>query len=183
MQITPLITQAEGITHFIDLLDNSEMFLRELVVNSTEAGATTIHVMPDWVHVADSAAAGEPIYRFMLLDNGCGMNREELRTFFRNMLNSGKELGKQGNFGVGGRASTLGISPQGVFVISCKDGEWSMIKMIKLDGRYGLLNFEYDDEGTLIKDDVIEPPEAYKDMGRENGIDQHGNHGNPRWRP
>ncbi len=84
------------------------------------------------------------------------MDREELYRFFSTLGDGGKKIGGiHDNFGVGAKIASLPWNPEGVVILSYKDGRGSMIWMV-LDpdsGDYELTEFE-GDEGNNC---VIEP--------------------------
>lgn len=126
---------------------------REFVRNSIEAGATRVEFGLEW-----EAVEAEACYRRTISDDGCGMTGDELLTFFRTLGAGGKKIGGvHDNFGVGAKIASLPWNPQGVVVISYKDGVGSLI-WIMLDeesGEYEVVEFG-DDETTAC---VIEPDE------------------------
>lgn len=134
---------------------------RELLMNALEAGATRVEFGIEWQAVEKLGA-----YRRTIIDDGCGMSRDELRDYFLTLNLGGKKIGGvHDNFGVGGKITTLPWNEEGVVVISYKDGRGSMI-WIYLDedtNEYEMLEWEGDD-GT---NEVIDPAEA----ADENGID------------
>lgn len=141
----------------------------ETVRNSIQAGATEIHVCPDWVGVEERG-----VYRFSVWDNGSGMSRQELSTYIRSLLVSGegRDTSVRGNFGHGGRTAGLAVSPLGVIFISVKDGEWGMIRIWK-DPEVGYSVFaEEGPDGE--KADVVDVPPAYKELAAKLGIEDHG---------
>ena len=76
---------------------------REAAVNALEAGATRIQFGLDWNGVAASS-----VYRRCIADNGCGMDREELVTFFRTLGGSSKTVGgPHENYGIGAKIALL----------------------------------------------------------------------------
>lgn len=127
---------------------------REFLKNSLEAGATRVEFAIEWEAVQKLG-----VYRRTVVDNGCGMTRQELLDYFGKMGESGKTLGGvHDNFGLGAKLSALPWNPDGVVVISRKAGQTSMIRM-RLDrssGDYELAEEEVD--GTSVA--VIEPEEV-----------------------
>ena len=139
-------------------------YVRELVKNSIEAKIPgqdlTIKLHPDWKYVAESAALGNPTYRLMSEDDGVGMDEGEVKMFFRSLSLSGggKAMGLHDNFGMGAKISTMPANPYGVYVMSWKDSEGSMVRLFKGDdGEYGLWRWDTDDGYTA----VVDPPDDY----------------------
>jgi hypothetical protein len=124
---------------------------REFLKNSLEAGATKVEFGIEWQAVEKSGT-----YRRTIVDNGSGMDRDELQRFFSTLGNGGKKIGGiHDNFGVGAKIASLPWNPEGVVIVSYKNGRGSMIWIV-LDpdsGDYELTEFE-GDEG---KNCVIDP--------------------------
>lgn len=124
-------------------------YVREMVKNGIEAGATTIELGIDWAQVQASHGA---VYRLMYRDNGCGMSEEELEAYFNHISAGSKVLDAQGNFGVGAKISLLPWNHKGVIVMSWQEGEGSMIRLRKANNRnYGLQKWAVpleDEEGN-----------------------------------
>lgn len=134
---------------------------REFLKNALEAGATRIEFGIEWQAVKRLA-----IYRRTVVDNGEGMTSKELLSFFSTLGAGSKKIGGiHDNFGVGAKIASLPWNPNGLVVMSYKDGEASMI-WIFLDeesGEYELAPFETP-EGN--KTYVIDP----KNVKTEDGI-------------
>lgn len=124
---------------------------RESLKNSLEANATKIEFGIEWQAVEKLGT-----YRRTVIDNGLGMDREELLTFFSTLGEGAKKIGGiHDNFGVGAKIASLPWNPEGVVVISYKHGRGSMIWiMLNPDSRdYELVEFVIDGEKSC----VIEP--------------------------
>lgn len=160
-------------------------FLRELVQNAIESGAKNILVMPDWVYVQasgnpendkdlldwnkqpkgteknlDDLKPNNAVYRFSVMDDGCGMDAQELKTFFTSLSLSGggKDMGTHDNFGQGAKVSTMPGNPFAIYVMSWRDGVGRMIRLFRRDdGEYGLWRWEADDGYH----EVIDTPDEY----------------------
>jgi hypothetical protein len=133
---------------------------RETLKNSREAGATRVEFGIEWQAVQKAA-----VYRRTIADNGSGMSRDELKDFFSTLGAGAKKIaGVHENFGVGAKIATLPWNPEGVVVISYKDGRGSMIWIVLDEDsqEYHLADF---DTGKQ-KDVVIEPG-----VTEEDGID------------
>ena len=150
----------------VNLGSNQYQHERELVMNSLDAKATEIHITPDWVEVGRSGT-----YRYTIIDNGCGMSRDDLHERSRLLI----ETNRPDHFGVGGRISTLPLSPLGVVYMSCQDGQWNMIRLWRdpVDNYPKFFTWETDTNGsTEVVEDI---PDEYKKMARDHGIkDGHG---------
>jgi hypothetical protein len=129
---------------------------RELAVNATEAGATRIHFGIEWQGVANSR-----VYRRTIVDNGRGMNQEELRKFFGTYGGGGKPIGgAHENFGIGAKTTLLPWNHLGIVVVSWQNGQANMIRIKReaSTGEYGLQVYDAEDEdGNAVKEVVVEP--------------------------
>jgi hypothetical protein len=99
---------------------------RELARNGLEAGATNIEFGPEWEGVKATGT-----YRMQYADDGHGMTKEELREYMRTLGKGGKIVGgPHDNYALGSRMTLLPWNPAGVVVISVRDGEAYMVKMM-----------------------------------------------------
>jgi len=123
---------------------------REFLKNSLESGASKVEFGIEWQAVEKLG-----VYRRTIVDNGCGMTREELLRFFSTLGEGAKKIGGvHDNFGVGAKIASLPWNPSGVVVISYKNGQTSMI-WIALDsesGDYELLEFEAEGSTSCVID-------------------------------
>lgn len=161
--------RAAGTQHLIDRTyreGGAYQWVRETLANALEAGATRVEFGIEWQGVA---ARG--VYRRTIIDNGRGMDPEELVAFFGTFGSGGKPIGGlHENFGVGAKTSLMPWNPYGVVVISWQDNEPAMI-WIQRDqhtGEYGLRLFRTRDPSTkeFSLEAVIRP---FQD--RDHGID------------
>ena len=98
---------------------------REFLKNSIEAEATKVEFGIEWQAVEKFG-----VYRRTVADNGIGMTKDELLTFFSTLGEGAKRIGGiHDNFGVGAKIASLPWNPEGVVVISYKDGKGSMIRI------------------------------------------------------
>jgi Histidine kinase-, DNA gyrase B-, and HSP90-like ATPase len=146
-----------GASHFVNRMFEAcgnYQWAREFLKNSLEAGATKIEFGIEWQSVEQ-----EGVYRRTVTDNGSGMTRDELLRFFSTLgEGAGRIGGIHDNFGVGAKIASLPWNPEGVVVISYKDGRASMIK-IELDpesAEYELVEFQ-SEKGTAY---VINPADV-----------------------
>lgn len=113
---------------------------REFLKNSLEAGARRVEFGIEWQAVEKFG-----VYRRTVMDDGMGMDRDQLLKFFSTLGEGAKKIGGlHDNFGVGAKIASLPWNPQGVVVISYKAGRGSMIWIV-LDpdsGDYELAEFE-----------------------------------------
>jgi Histidine kinase-, DNA gyrase B-, and HSP90-like ATPase len=120
-----------GASHFVNRMFEAcgnYQWAREFVKNSIEAGAKKVEFGIEW-----QAVERHGIYRRIIADNGTGMTREELLSFFSTLGDGAKRIGGvHDNFGVGAKIASLPWNPEGVVVISYKDCRPSMI-YIQLD--------------------------------------------------
>ena len=115
-------------------------------------------------------------YRRTVADDGAGMDRDQLLRFVSTLGEGGKRIaGVHDNFGVGAKIASLPWNPEGVVVISRKNGQAAMIWIV-LDpdsGDYELDEFDTDDGKTC----VIEPCEIDGIDWAAVGPDWGGDHG------
>ena len=124
-------------------------FLRELTQNSIEAIQRTgnpgeIVWDIDWINYD----LGAGIRKLCITDTGDGMSGEEMVRFINQLSSSVAEQSFTGNYGVGAKISAATRNPAGVIYLSWKDGEGSMIHLLRDQetGQYGLKQFEHSDE-------------------------------------
>jgi len=120
-----------GASHFVNRMFEAcgnYQWAREFLKNSIEAGATKVEFGIEW-----QAVEKYGVYRRIVADNGTGMTREELLSFFSTLGEGAKRIGGvHDNFGVGAKIASLPWNSEGVVVISYKDARPSMIH-IQLD--------------------------------------------------
>lgn len=111
-----------GVQHLVERAyrESGEMqYVRELLVNALEAGATRIEFGPEWGGVEYAN-----VYRLMVADNGRGMTRAELIKFLNTFGGGGKPIGQaHENYGIGAKTSLLPWNRAGVVVISWTEEE------------------------------------------------------------
>lgn len=137
-----------GVQHLVErsYREGGELqYVRELLVNALEAGATHIEFGPEW-----HAVELEQVYRLMVADNGRGMNRVELLRFLNTYGGGGKAIGGvHENFGVGAKTSLLPWNHAGVVVMSWTEAEpWGSMIWLMRDrktGEYGARKFKTHD--------------------------------------
>jgi len=144
-------------------------FVREGFKNAEEAKATRVHIG------FELGATRQGIYRFMMVDDGCSMNRHELPSFVNKFGGGGKPIGgPHENFGVGLKSSTLPWNHHGVLIVARKERETNLIQL-HLDPKadeYGLREWNTEDEaGNPALVDVL-PIASLGPTGWEAAIDQ-----------
>jgi hypothetical protein len=111
-----------GVQHLVERAyrESGEMqYIRELLVNAIEAGATRIEFGPEW-----NAVQYANVYRLMVADNGRGMTKAELLRFLNTFGGGGKPIGAaHENFGIGAKTSLLPWNQAGVVVVSWTEAE------------------------------------------------------------
>lgn len=131
----------------------SYQWAREFLKNSLEAKATRVEFGIEW-----QAVAAKGVYRRTIIDDGAGMNAQELKAFFATLGAGAKKIGGiHDNFGVGAKIASLPWNPQGVIVISYQAGRASMI-WIMLDsdsGDYELVEFTTGEEKSVVVDPSV----------------------------
>jgi hypothetical protein len=115
---------------------------REFLRNALEAGAGTIEFGIEWQAVEKLG-----LYRRTIHDNGCGMSSDELLRFFSTLGEGAKRIGGvHENFGVGAKVAALPWNPEGVVVLSYKDGGAAMLRIMlnPETAEYQLIEFQTD---------------------------------------
>lgn len=140
---------------------------RELARNGLEAGATNIEFGPEWEGVKATGT-----YRMQYADDGHGMTKEELREYMRTLGKGGKIVGgPHDNYALGSRMTLLPWNPAGVVVISVRDGEAYMVKMMfdpdaaEGEGEFVLEEVEWKDTDGNDGLATVYPPYYDDEMG------------------
>lgn len=135
---------------------------RETTRNAIEAGASRIEFTLDW-----QAVELYGVYRRVIVDNGRGMDSEEIVEFFNTYGGGGKPIGgEHENFGVGAKTSLLPWNRHGLAVVSRSAGVDSMIWLYQGPDshEYGLKLFDVaGDDGQIIWEPVVEPYDGTED--------------------
>ncbi len=146
-----------GVQHLIERAyrESGELqYVRELYKNAEEAGATRVVFQPEWQAVEQLG-----VYRLAVVDDGKGMEPDDLRTYLNTFGGGGKPIGEaHENYGIGAKTSTLPWNKAGLVVISYTEAnpEGAMLWLChdEKSGRYGARRFELAD-GTY--DSVVQP--------------------------
>ena len=129
---------------------------REAWRNSQESGASRIDF-----DVERQAAENLGVLRRVIIDNGAGMEPEDMRVFLTTFGGGGKPIGVDSNFGQGFKSSVLPWNPYGVVVISYTPShpDGSMLWIERLNsGNYALKEWPMtDDYGDAALLDVVVP--------------------------
>jgi hypothetical protein len=139
---------------------------REFLKNSLEAAATRIEFGIEWLAVAQNG-----VYRRTIADDGIGMDDRELLEFFSTLGAGAKTIGGiHDNFGVGAKIAALPWNPEGVVVISYKNGKGSMIWMMlePESGDYELAEFVIGDRTVCVVDPSQVSEQEWTAMGEVN---------------
>jgi hypothetical protein len=123
---------------------------REFLKNSLEAKATKVEFGIEW-----QAVERLGVYRRTIIDDGVGMSRDQLHKFFRTLGEGDKKIGGiHDNFGVGAKIAALPWNPDGMVVVSYKDGHASMIEIVlePESGEYELIEFQTSDGNACVID-------------------------------
>ena len=137
------------------------LFARELTRNAIDAGAERISWDIDW----DRYRATR-VPKLVCVDDGEGMAAGQLVDHFGSLFSTGRSLGHDANFGVGGKISTAVFNPAGVEVRSFRDGQGHVV-VLRADpdsGEFGLAPVGADGG----------PVRAAADNERPDGIGRHG---------
>ena len=125
-------------------------YVRELTQNSIEA-------------IREKGGSGQILWTFdretekntgirklCILDNGAGMDGEDIRNLMNRMFSSGKQQGLTENYGIGAKVAGLHRSPLGMIYQVWKDGNGYMGHLMKHPEKneYGLYQYENED-GSL----------------------------------
>lgn len=164
--------QAVGIKPLVDRnyrASHTFQWVRELVVNSLQAGATDVRFTTEW-----QAAQSLGVHRRMVVDNGSGIPASLMLAYLAKYGGSGKSIGDiVENFGIGFKSSALPWNKYGLVVISRHNGEASMI-WLQCDpdadggmGTYGARMFDVGNDSGVM--DAVVPLDAMVD------IDEDGN--------
>lgn len=123
---------------------------REFLKNSLEACAKRVEFGIEWLAVERFG-----VYRRTVVDDGVGMSENELLEFFSTLGAGAKKIGGiHDNYGVGAKIAALPWNPEGVAVISYRDGKASMI-WIMLEpesGDYELAEFQLGEKTQCVID-------------------------------
>lgn len=125
-------------------------WVRELIVNSLQAGATEINFTTEW-----QAAHELGVHRRMVYDNGSGIDPRYLKAFLAKFGGSGKSIGAvMDNYGVGFKTSCLPWNHYGLVAITRHQGQEAMIWLQHTQGadddpigNYGARMFDLTGDG------------------------------------
>jgi len=132
--IKPQVDRAYGGTHAFQ-------WVREAYVNSDQAGARKIEFTTEPQGVVDF-----DVHRRMIVDDGCGMDPDEIAGFMNKFGGSGKSIGATyGNYGYGCKVSLLPWNHHGLVVIS--RGAAGALSLIWMH-----LDVDHDDYGARMFD-------------------------------
>jgi hypothetical protein len=161
-----------GVQHLVERAyreSAEQQYLRELLVNALEAGATRIEFGPEW-----GAVEGQGVFRLMVADNGKGMDAENLLRFLNTFGGGGKPIGDaHENYGVGAKTSLLPWNHHGLVVISWTPSNpaGAMVWLMRdpASGEYGARKIQTD-EGYH---EIVEPFGEWSHVKPE-WIEDHG---------
>src|SRR5262245_18149437 len=99
-----------GASHFVNRMFEAcgnYQWAREFLINSLEAKATQILFGIEWQEVEKHG-----VYRRTVMDNGRGMDKDEVLNFFSTLGAGAKKIGGvHDNFGVGAKIAALPWNP------------------------------------------------------------------------
>ena len=134
------------LTHQVDCIQ----YIRELVVNMIEAGASKGRITVDLEHYRNTGTI-----KLCFMDNGCGMTRTELVDYINNIAAGRKDRGQGKNYGAGAKMSTAKFNPAGMnyrsWVIDDPDGGEIIFAVDPVTGEYGLRRFEAEGEDGQLE--------------------------------
>ena len=136
LNISPIGVEEKGLAFLIDRLFadcSPNQILREFGQNCIEAifkrdGRGDIHVDFDHAHYD---ATG--VKKLCFIDNGIGMTGVEMYSYLNHLSSSALDQHLQGNFGIGGKITSIPLNPFGVVYRSWKDGKGYMMVIIRDD--------------------------------------------------
>jgi hypothetical protein len=175
MSLTPMVVTS--VHHLVERAykeSSPRQYLRELLRNSLEAGATRVEFGPEW-----QAVSRRDVYRLMVADNGKGMDPDDLLKFLNTFGGGGKPIGDaHENFGIGAKTSLLPWNRAGVVVISwtpaCPDGAMVWLMYDPVSKEYGAKKFEtINGNGDSTYDSVVKPFAEWSDV-KPKWIQDHG---------
>jgi len=143
--------------------------LRELTQNGIDAGARNI----DW-DIYGNWYKERGWKKLMVVDDGRGMEGEEMTQLINNFASSSNLISLEDNFGNGAKISTFLQNPEGTIYLSRKNGKnyQVLFEKDKSTGRWGLHKFEGDD-GTYsyhIEVDDAEMPDRILEAGHGTAV-------------
>jgi len=152
----------DGVSYMLDReYRNTPLYqwARELARNGIEANAATIQFGVEWRGVESTGT-----YRLQYADDGDGMTREQLRDYMGTLGRGSKVVGgAHDNYALGSRMTLLPWNAEGVVVISVRDGDTNMVKMMydpeasNGEGAYVLEEIEWVEDEYLGKSTVYPP--------------------------
>ncbi len=147
----PLKANSQGLARWFERMAQElgrEQWLREIFVNSAQAGATTVIVdgwtPPDGDHVL-----------VRISDNGCGMSIDQLRRHMATIHDTSKNPDL--NWGIGVRITCLPLNQAGMDVASRQEDAEAMIRLEKVDGEYVMRDWDVLDGGRKGSSVTVEP--------------------------
>jgi hypothetical protein len=146
---------AEALRDLVRQFANPYAFVRELIQNSLDAGASSIDV--DMVY-------SKGMLEVVVQDDGEGMDQATIEGYLLTLFRSTKEedLTKIGKFGIG-FVSLFAMGPQRVLVDTGRDGIWHRV-IFHEDRSYTLMRLDDPLEGTTVTLEMKrKPAEAAKD--------------------
>ncbi len=146
-----LQTSPEGQARWIDR-EAQEMgpdqWLRELIVNSAEGGATKV-VIDGW-----TPPGGQHLV-IRLSDDGEGMTEEELQKHMSTIHATSKDPTQ--NFGVGSRIACMPRNHAGMDIASRKGGTEAMVRIERIEQEYKLRDWQVRIDGHVRNHVTIQP--------------------------
>lgn len=114
-------------------------YIRELVQNSIEAGATSVEIFP-----YSKGAIGT---RMCIADNGTGMSASDMVKYLGSYNSSSKSIssGLHDNFGIGVKATCAVANPYGIVFVSWQNGIGNLLWFSQdtITGQFGIRSIPY----------------------------------------
>ena len=143
------------------------MMLRELVMNALEAAAQA----PEGRRVVEIKGKQVPefgdVLKLAIWNTGPGMSDAELLHICDLSASLRKDMGLEGNFGIGAKVASLPSNNIGMRYRSCREGAVSQIILGKRGGEYGKILIDIDGS----PEEVVDVTDAARDEG-EYSLDE-----------
>jgi DNA topoisomerase VI subunit B len=112
--LTPKVDETQEFLEIANDFSNPLELVREAISNSFDAGANKI-----WINFSVVKEYGESLLKIEIMDNGQGMDREELQSFFD--LGNSTRRGKEKFIGEKGHGTKVYLNSSSIEVITTKN--------------------------------------------------------------
>lgn len=121
------------------------MMLRELTMNALEAAGKAPEGARKVIFKAVRIGENGESDKLAIWNTGPGMSSEDLDHICDLAASLGKEMGLEGNFGMGAKVASLPSNSLGMRYRSCRDGVVSQVVLGKREGVYGKVLVQFED--------------------------------------